>query len=102
MVTTVLLTLTICPKGQYAWITLCAFELAALVSDLRYPIAYFASMQKETLRAFGHSINSETKLSAIHQHIAHVDRQLRELCTGWATTAGGQSGQIRWKTTDNI
>ena len=59
-------------------------------------------MLGETLRAFEHSINSETQLSVIRQHTAHADRQLRELCTGWTATADGQSGQIRWKTTENI
>ena len=70
--------------------------------ELLYPIIYLASMLGETLRAFEHSINSETQLSVIRQHTAHADRQLRELCTGWAATADGQPGQIRWKSTDNI
>ena len=38
----------------------------------------------------------------IRQHTAHDDRQLRKLCTGWAATADGQSGQILWKTVDNM
>ena len=102
MVTTVTITLPIGSKGQSAWITSCALELAVLISDLPYPVAYLASIQGETIRAFGHSINSKTQLSVIRQHTAPADRQLRELCTGWAETADGQSGQIRWKTADNI
>ena len=102
MVTTVPTSLPIGPKEQSALITSCALEVAALVSDLPYPVAYLASMKGEILRAFGHCINSETQLSVIRQHTAHADRQLRELCTGWAATADGHSGQIRWKTTDNI
>ena len=100
--TMVTITLPIGPKGQSAWNTSCALELAALVSDLPYPVAYLALMQGETIRAFGHSINSKTQLSVIRQHTAPADRQLRELCTSWAETADGQSGQIRWKTADNI
>ena len=93
--TTVPIPLSIGPKGQFAWITMCALELAAIVSDLPYPVAYLASMQGETLRAFGHSINSETQLSVIRQHTAHADRQLRKLCTGWAATADGQYRHLR-------
>ena len=58
VVTTVPITLPIGLKGQSDSITSCALELAALVSNLPYPVAYLASMQGETLRAFGHSINS--------------------------------------------
>ena len=102
MVTTVPTTLPIGPKRQSAWITSCALELATLVSDLSYTVAYLASMQKETLRVFKRSINSEMQVFVIRQHTTHADRQLRELCTGWDATVDGHSVQIRWKTTDNI
>ena len=100
--TTILTTLPIVLTDQSDSITSCALELAALVSVLPYPVAHLASIQGKTLRAFGHSINSETQLSVIRLHIARDDRQLHKMCTGWAATADGQSGQIRWKTTNNI
>ena len=90
------------PKRQTAWINSCALDLADMVSGLPYPVAYLASMPGETLRAFGHAINSETQLTVIRQHTSHADAKLRELCTGWAATADAQTGSIRWKTTDNI
>ncbi|CAH0488122.1 unnamed protein product [Peronospora farinosa] len=58
-------TLPVGPKGQSAWIKACALELAALVSDLPHPIAYLASMSRESLQTFGHSINSESQLSTV-------------------------------------
>ena len=85
-------TMPVGPKGQSDWIKLCALELAALVREMPYPVAYLASMHGETLRAFGHSIYNETQLSVIRQHTAHTDRQLRERCAGWAATADGHSG----------
>ena len=41
-------------------------------------------------------------MDVIWQHTTHADVKLRDLCTGWAATADRQSGQIRWRTTDNI
>ena len=59
-------------------------------------------MQGETLRVFGHTINSETRLVVIRLYTAHADAKHRSLCTRWAATADAQAGQIPWKTTDNI
>ena len=42
--------LSVGPKGQTAWVNVCASELAALVSGLPYPDAYITSMQGEILR----------------------------------------------------
>ena len=90
-------TMPVGPKGQTAWVNSCALDLADMVSGLPYPVAYLASMSGETLRAFGHAINSETQLTVIRQHTSHADAKLRELCTGWAATADAQTGSIRWK-----
>ena len=90
------------PKGQSAWIHFYALELAALVRELPYTVAYLASMTGETLHAFGHSINSESQLTVIRQHTIHAEERLRELYMGWTALVDGQSGQIRWKTTENI
>ena len=87
-------TMPVRPKGQVAWITTCALELERLVSGLPYPIAYLTSMPGDTLRSFGHAINSESQLAVTQQHITHADVTLRDLYTGWTATADGQDGQI--------
>ena len=65
-------------KCQSAWIHSYALELAALVHELAYPVAYLASMTEEFLLAFGYSINSESQLDVICKHIPHADERLRE------------------------
>ena len=85
-----------------AWINSSALELAELVSGLPYPVVYLALMPGETLRYIGHAINYTFQLAVIRQHTTHPDEKLRDLCTGWAVTADGQTGQIRWRTKDNI
>ncbi|CAI5713866.1 unnamed protein product [Peronospora effusa] len=65
MLTALPATLPVGPKGQSAWIKVFALELAALVSELPNPITYLASLPKESLQAFGHSINSESQLFVI-------------------------------------
>ncbi|TDH72662.1 hypothetical protein CCR75_008473 [Bremia lactucae] len=77
------------PKGQTVWVNACALDLAALFSNLPYPVVYLASMQGEILRAFGHAINSKTRLAVIRRHTTHADAKLRAMCTGWAATANG-------------
>ena len=89
-------------KGQVAWIAACALVLARLVSGFPYPITYLASMPGETLPSFGHATNSESQLAVIRLHTTHDNATLRDLCTGWAATADGQTGEIRWRTTDNV
>ena len=90
------------PNGQVAWITTFALEWARLVSGLPYPIAYLTSMPGDTLRSFGHAINSESQLTVIRLHSTNADAKLRDLCTGWIATADGKTGPIRRRTTDNI
>ena len=90
------------PKRQVARITTCDLKLARLVSCLPYPIGYRASMPGDTLRSFGQAINSESQMAVTRLHTTHADTKLRDLCTGWTATADGQTGQIRWRTTDNI
>ena len=90
------------PKGQAAWITSCALELAALLRELPHSVTYLSSVPKETLSASGHTIKSDAQLAVIRQHTTHADKQLRKLYLDWSATADGQTGQIRWKTTDNI
>ena len=53
VVTTVPSTLPIGPKRQSAWITMCAFKLAALASDLPYPVACLVSMQGKPFEPLG-------------------------------------------------
>ena len=77
-------------------------ELAGLVSQLPYPVAYLASIPGKNLRSFGHAINSASQLAVIRQHTTNADEELRELCKGWAALADAQTGPIRWRTTDNI
>uniref|UniRef100_M4BLI1 Uncharacterized protein n=1 Tax=Hyaloperonospora arabidopsidis (strain Emoy2) TaxID=559515 RepID=M4BLI1_HYAAE len=88
--------------GQATWITACPSELEALVRALPLPVLYLSGMPGHTLINFGHAINSEAQLLVIRQHAGHVNEKFRELCTGWAETAAGQRGKIRWKTTDSI
>ena len=90
------------PSGQNDWITHCSPELATLVTALPFPAVFLANMTCGLLRNFGHAINSESQLAVIRQHANHHDVRLRELCTGWAATADGQKGKIRWRTTDSI
>ena len=59
-------------------------------------------MPGDTLRSFGQAINSESQMAVTRLHTTHADTKLRDLCTGWTATADGQTGQIRWRTTDNI
>ena len=87
-------TMPIGSKDQSAWIHFCALELAALVRELPYPVAYLASLTGETLRVFGYSFNSKSHLAVIRQHTTRADERLQELCTGWSTLNDGQSGQI--------
>ena len=78
-------------KSQTVWNNLCALYMAALVSELPYMGAYLTSIQGDTLRSFKHAINSGYQLAVIPQHTKHTDKKLRDLCTGWASTADGKT-----------
>ena len=73
--------MTVEPKRQVAWLATSAVDLVKFVSVLLCELAYLSSMQNETLRSFGHFINSRYQLAFIRLHTTHADAKLRDLCT---------------------
>ena len=52
-------------------------------------------MLGETVRAFGHAINSEYQLAMIRLPTTHADVELRDMCTGWVTRVDRKIVQVR-------
>ena len=84
--------MVVVPKGQIVWITSCVSEFEAIVSVLPFPVPDLASITRESLRVFDHSINSESQLAVILQNTSHTNERLRELYTDWVATVDCQSG----------
>ena len=61
------------PKDYTAWINSCALDMAALVIDLPYSVAYLASTSGDNMRSFKHAINNVTQPNVILQHTTQID-----------------------------